>query len=310
MNKLDACLRDCAGATPPTGWVESAPMEMQHSTITLQPGIYILRHPQGGAPMSVGRAIGAAECEGRIEAMFTPGTHGTLLRSSADCIILQVFDAPVALLISSYLEKAGDKAPSLKVDKVALDVAQSLASKAAVQAPHRERVIEIVPQGITVIGHIERTGDVVAGPATRLGDPANGLRLEGFQVMWPDKPTGVDIVYAISVEGHGKTEAVRTGNFAGTRGQGRRITELVFSLEGANAGQYALAGEVCFSGGFKVPIEAGAALSGPSGLEHLASLMLLVNPAPQKAKKTPNPWENPSKTKVLKSKKPTPKKNS
>lgn len=278
-------------------------MKMQHSIITLQPGIYIVRHPSGGAPMSVGRAIGGDGCDGRIEAMFTPGTHGTLLRSAADCIVLQVFDAPAALLVTCYLEREGDLAAPLRVDKVGLEAAQTVQSPIESAASQRERVIEVAPQGITLIGHIERTGDVVAAPGTRLGEPSSGLRLEGFQVVWPDKAPGVEIVYTVSVEGQGKTQPVPTGNYCGTRREGRRITEVVFSLEGPNASKYALDGQACFSGGFQVPVQGATSLSGPSGLEHLTALELRIGASSGGVRHKTNPWENPSKTKVLKAKK-------
>ncbi len=282
-------------------------MEMQHTTLTLQPGIYILRHPGNGmAPMSIGRAYGGDSCDGRVEAMFTPGTHGTLLRTGADCIVLQLFNAPVALLVTAYLERTGDPTPALRVDQIGLAPA-SPTSPARSGNTAQERTIEIPPEGISVIGHIERMGDVVAMHSQQLGEPSTGLRLEGFQVMWPDKPEGVELVYSVSIEGHGTTAPAKTGNFVGTRGEGRRITEVNFSLVGKNADVFTLDGDAWFSGGFQVPIGAGESLSGPSGLEHLSALRINVRAgkAQKKSQTSSNPWENPSRTKVLKSKSAT-----
>lgn len=140
---------------------------------------------------------------------------------------------------------------------------------------------------------------MVAAEGELLGDENSSFRLEGFQLMWPDKPQGVDVAYNISVEGFGATPVVKTGNFCGTRGEARRITEVTFTLVGPDADKYELNGTACFSGGFKLPVESGIPLGGPSGLEHLTAITLRPVVAGGKKK---NPWAEPGKTKVFKSK--------
>jgi hypothetical protein len=265
-------------------------MELANSIVTLQPGIYILRHPQTGMPpLSIARAAANVQHNGQIQALYTPGSDGSVLRDGHDCIVMQVLNSPVDLLVTAYLDKAGASVPALKIDKIRLDGDETMGQKA----------LEVPQKGLSLIGHVERAGDIVAKSGEKLGDPAKNLRIEGFQVMWPDKPAGLDLTYSARVEGMGNSPTVSVGQFCGTRNAARRIVGVTFALTGAKAAEYELKGKAFFSGGYDADIESGAALSGPSGMEHLAGIQLQVQPAaaPKKGK---GAWDASSRTKVFK----------
>jgi len=301
--------------------------EIHSSLVLFKPGMYIVRHPGNGlAPMSLGRTPGTPGKNGKIELLSTPGTDGCVLRSDADCIVLQVLDAPVQFLVSAYLPHAGAPVPVLRMDRIALGdgldagiatpspaaqpvkvAATPLAPPPAAQAQMVAQTpaaaprtpITIAAQGITVIGHVERLGDTVAADGAYLGDPGSAHRVEGFQVMWPDRPAGVDLSYAIRVEGAEPSAAVQTGKFCGSRGKAKRITEVTFALVGPQSKQYQLEGTACFSGGFRVPLHSGVALTGPSGLEHLTALSLRAIAARGDAVGTVNPWDASPQTRIF-----------
>jgi hypothetical protein len=266
-------------------------MEVKSSILTLAPGVYILRHPKGGlAPLSVSRApAGGGAAEGTIQQISSERSGGSILRDGSDCIVMQVCGAPVTLLVAAFLAHADDTVPALRVDQVGLDPAPAAGGGAP---------IVIGGRGISIIGHIERTGDVVAGQGQLLGEADSGLRLEGFQVMWPDRPEGVDLAYRIAVEGGESTPIVKTGKFCGTKGEARRITELSFVLVGPAVADWRLEGTACFSGGYALPVQSGQALSGPSGLEHLTALGLNVVAA-RAGDPADNPWQESARTKVF-----------
>lgn len=275
--------------------------------------MYILRHPkQGMAPLSVARAPGAPG-EGKMDTLGTSGTHNTLLRDGSDCIVVHISEGPVSLLVTAFLEQKGDPVPALRVDQIGLDrpgagPALAMTQQAAPRPAPRQiqpaapaaKAIEIGASGITLIGHVEREGDVVAAPGEVLGDPASLLRLEGFQVMWPDRPEGVDLAYNIVVEGGGALPMVKSGKFCGTRGEARRIIAVTFALIGPQASHWRLDGTVYFSGGFQVPLQSAVPLSGPSGLEHLTAVNLSATLDEQPGAQR-NPWQESASTKVFKS---------
>jgi hypothetical protein len=286
-------------------------MNITTSIVVLKPGMYVLRHPKGGQPaLTVTRAPGTAANNGKLELLATSNTHGSILRDGGDCIVMYVSEAPVELAVSAYLSDAAAAVPALRIDQIALDSATAAtgapAKGAAAAVTAGQRQIQISDKGVSIIAHIERTGDMVAGDGAAVGDPAKGLRVEGFQVMWPDRPAGADLSYSINVEGMGQMPAVTTGKFCGTRGQARRITELNFTLVGPDAAQYALEGTAWFTGGFQLPISSGSTLGGPSGLEHLTALSLKVVPATAATGTAGNPWTESATTKVFKAKAASP----
>ncbi len=272
-------------------------MEMQSSLVTLKPGIYILRHPKVGMPpLSISRTPHGI---GKFEVLSTPGTQGSVLRDGSDCIVMHVFDAPIEILVTAYLEHADSIVPTLKIDQVGLDAPRT-AQERSLPSASSPKPIEVSATGISVIGHIERTGDVVASESKQLGQVGSNLRLEGFQVMWPDKPAGVDLTYGLTLEGGESTPMVSVGQFCGTRNMARRVTEVTFALTGPQAQQYQLEGIAHFSGGFQTPIVSGIALSGPSGLEHLTSIGLQAIAAPEAKQVALNPWKDAARTQVFK----------
>lgn len=279
-------------------------MEISSSIVLLQPGLYVLRHPKvSGVALTVNRA---PNCLGKIEVLSTPKTNGSVLRDGSDCIVMLISHAAAELLVTAISERALDTQVAIKIDRIALDPDPVMATMPApvglVTPVNGSKPIEIGPTGLSIIGHVERLGDVVVSEGAVLGKLDSTQRVEGFQLMWPDKPAGVDLAYNISVEGFGSTPVVKTGNFCGTRGEARRITEVTFTLIGPEASRYRLDGNAYFSGGFKLPIESGIPLGGPSGLEHLTAISL--RPVLRTAKDEPagNPWNDEAKTKVFKSK--------
>lgn len=272
-------------------------MHLKNSILRLQPGIHILRHPKGGPAFTVSRSPGDATCTGQLEILSTEKTQGAILRDGADCIVLLVKHAPVEMLITAYLASAEDIPPAIRLDTVGLDAENKLPVPDPSGA--KNGAFRINELGVSLIGHVENMGDIVVSDGALLGDPNKQFRLEGFQVIWPDKPPSVDISYSVSVEGAGELPSVTVGNFCGTRGEARRITEVTFSLIGDDAAKFELAGTAHFSGGFQTPISSGLTLSGPSGFEHLTCLSLKALPSSKKTKVT-NAWLDSPKTKTFK----------
>jgi len=274
-------------------------MQIYTTVIQLQPGFYILRHPGGTMPpLSI---AATPTSKGEIHTLTAQAHRGMILENAADCIVMRVDRAPVELLIAAYASQGAAVAPAMKVDRIALgNPAAPVAPTAPAASAAPQKQIVIKDKGISLVGHVELLGDVVAGEGETLGRPNTPQRVEGFQIMWPDRPEGVDIAYNVAVEGLGTSPVVKSGQFAGTRREAKRIVETTFALIGPNAAQYQLAGTAYFSGGYQIPVSSGAALSGPSGMEHLTGLSISVTPAVRRAvPKAGNVWEASARTKVF-----------
>lgn len=248
-------------------------MVLKNTIVALQPGMYVLRHPGAGmAPLSVTRVPGMGQSEGAMESLATSGTQGALLRSASDCIVLRISNGPVELLVTAFLAREGEPVPALRVDRIDLDDAAGAAT-APIDAAQKPFVIS--PQGLSIIAHVDGRGDVLAGNGEVLGEPEGMQAITGLQLMWPDRPAGVDVAYSVTLEGYAGLPAVRTGNFCGARDKGLRMNGLCIELVGEHAAQFRLDGVAFFSGGFQVCF-GGGAVSGPSGFEHLVALSLKV----------------------------------
>ncbi|UGQ45244.1 hypothetical protein [Massilia endophytica] len=239
---------------------------IHHSTVVLRPGLYILRHPGRGGPLSIGRAAGDPAHCGTMEQLSTPGTHGAVLRGPQDCIVLQVATAPVELLVSAY----GAEPAELRLDAIDL-------------SPPRP-ALQVPAQGVSVVGYVDGAGEQVASGGALLGSTGDGGRLEGLQLLWPDRPEDVDLVCRITMEGKGHSPVVPSGRFLGSRGEGGRIVALSIGLAGPGAANYQLTGWAYFSGAYMLPVTSGAVLSGPTGLEHLTGIGVNVQAVLQEAK--------------------------
>lgn len=274
-------------------------MTITNTILTLKPGLHILRYPKGEtATFVIARAPGG---NGQMQTLSTPATRGNLLQNGADCIVILVSDAEIDLMINAILPEGQTETPRLRVDQVGLDEVPVPSLSNFPIAPSAQIVFEVSPSGLSLIGHIETKGDVLAQASAILGDADAKLRVEGFQIVWPDKPSDVELSYSAGIEGLGLLPTVAVGTFCGTRGEARRINEVVFSLNGEGASGLELHGTAYFSGGFKMPIANNMRISGPSGFEHLVALQVNVSAATPAATINANPWENAQKTSIFKS---------
>ncbi|WP_396190624.1 hypothetical protein [Flavobacterium sp.] len=134
---------------------------------------------------------------------------------------------------------------------------------------------------VALIGHIQNVGDVQVKD-NWLGDPKSNNRLEGFAVKAKDLPEGTKLVYACTFANE-KLQPQMTGDsqFIGTRQKAQPIKSVVFTLDGEQAEQFELSGEAAFTGGERVAITAGQAITSANGKGHLVALHLKITARPE-----------------------------
>jgi hypothetical protein len=271
-------------------------MHILTSVVQLQPGLYLLRHPGPNMPpLSVTQA---PHTRAEIDVLTARASGALVLENGSDCIVMRVAHAPADLLVAAFSNTAAAMAPAMKVDRVALDAPALVPSSMSpaqrantvtqpVQRPAQNPLV-IKKQGVSIIGHVEGQAAIAASEGQVCGNPASLQRLEGFQLMWPDRPDGVDLAYSVALEGQSPLPAARSGMYVGGRGHSRRITEVCITLIGPHAHRFQLQGTAYFSGGHAIALHSGVPTSGPSGLEHLTALALHTELAQPASAAAPN----------------------
>lgn len=171
----------------------------------------------------------------------------------------------------------------LRVDRIdtSVDIIRSeqqrsapvVASKALEVAARAER--HGSPVVLKLIGHVQAQGDVTANEW--VGNIDQEARLEGFAVVWPNKPQGVDIAYSCKVADV-LQPAVLSGNFSGSRGKRAPITAVAMALVGPRRAEYVLDAQAVFAGCPPQDLVDGQEVTAQQGQAKLVALHVSITP--------------------------------
>ncbi|MGY3614469.1 hypothetical protein [Bradyrhizobium sp. USDA 10063] len=129
--------------------------------------------------------------------------------------------------------------------------------------------------GLKVLGHVAGRGDVIVGPNAWIAGPTAPSRVEGVALEWPDKPSGLDIRYAVQFANGqaGSGRMVPLGAYAGTRGRALPITGVVLEMNGTDELEF-----VAEAGFLNAPtlraVGKRVVLSGPTNREPLVGIRI------------------------------------
>jgi hypothetical protein len=132
-----------------------------------------------------------------------------------------------------------------------------------------------VAEGLKLLGHVAGRGDVVVGPNAWIAGPTAPSRVEGVALEWPDRPTGLDIRYAVQFANGqaGSGRMVPLGAYAGTRGRALPITGVVLEMSGTEELEF-----VAEAGFLNAPtlraVGKRVVLSGPTNREPLVGIRI------------------------------------
>ena len=267
----------------------------------LPQGLYVIRlaplQPgQAPNPVNLTQAPDSAESVG-----FFPSEHVVrqTLALPGDCLIVRIKENGGKLVATEFHgnNQSGSRLvvnaldhperPALAIDIQATTPVASTA--ASLTPPRKKQPAKMLPPlpleegGISValIGHIQNVGDVQVKD-NWLGDPDSNNRLEGFAIKAKDLPEGTKLVYACTfANSKHQPQMTGDGQFIGTRQKAQPIKALVFTLDGEQAGQYQLSGDVAFTGGKRIPITAQEQLACPDGKGHLVAIHLKITAKPE-----------------------------
>lgn len=140
-------------------------------------------------------------------------------------------------------------------------------------------------EGLSILAHVSRRGDIIASVGEWVCGPASPHPIEGLELTWPDRPAGVDILMsAIIRDGTRKAlPPVSIGHFAGSRQKAAPIIGLTLNLSGPAAHLYTLEVSALFLGGALIA-RSGVfiELSGENGSAPLVGLKASIRAAGSK----------------------------
>lgn len=237
-----------------------------------KPGLYCVLY--GGAEDARNPPKILLTCEPGSQDAVTflpaPELQPGVLSAIGDVTAVRVDRVASVLLTVVASPLTGSDKVSVQVDRL------GLAESGVAAAPGRRIAAPRVQHKVhklRMVGHVERQGDLAIDTPAWLGKSKSKARIEGFSVLWPGRPYGIDLSYGVSVLGRGRQPDSLTGGFVGTRGEAAPIDAVTFDLVGDRASSFELSVEAAFSDGSVVgPLAAPADLSGPTGREYLVGL--------------------------------------
>ncbi|AXA68938.1 cell wall-binding repeat 2 family protein [Pseudomonas oryzihabitans] len=266
--------------------MDDSPFTFKTRLLTLEPGMYIVRYAS--------QEIAEEPCLislqpapiGKSSVDFFPGetvVRNTLSRLG-DTLIVRVKNGAGTLLITEY--QRADlpvRQVDLRVDRIdtSADIIRSeqqrkapvVASKALEAAARAER--HGSPVVLKLIGHVQAQGDVTADEW--VGNLDQEARLEGFAIVWPNKPPGVDVAYSCKVADV-LQPAVLSGNFSGSRGKRAPITAVAMALVGPRRAEYVLDAQAVFAGCPPQDLVDGQEVTAQQGQAKLVALHVSITP--------------------------------
>jgi len=261
--------------------------EEQTTEISVERGLYVLRYESAkltGDPPSI-FIRPATGSEHAVRLIAVPGTDDNRLSiPSSNMVVLAYQDA--ALRITSRARtRNGSVQANLRLEPLGkgpgLDDVLNKASSSTTSAvsPSYSSFSPLPKPDITVLMHVSRRGDVVAGPDIWVGGPEAPAQIEGIEVRWTSPIPNLDIEYqALGHSPGGQwAEWTPSGRFVGTRGQARPLVGMRFRLTQARSSDFQVQAEALFNDGtaFRKSGQQVELIS-PSGIVALVGLRLSV----------------------------------
>jgi hypothetical protein len=251
-------------------------------------GLFILRYVSSNAGVPAAQAAAAPSIKVSshnakdVELIAWPGASANELLGPGDGVVLRVSrDTTIALEVIPS-RAGGSVDAELHLEPVSRLAHGGFSRSNNVASAVGRVTAEMEVDGIEILAHVSRRGDVVIPAGEWICGPEYPMAIEGIEIRWPHRPRGLEITTNVSVSKNGlrNLPAAQTGTFAGTRGRAAPITGIELSLAGARARDFVLHSDALFLGS-AVQSKRGRSisLSGPSGREPLVGLRLSIDGA-------------------------------
>lgn len=243
-------------------------------------GLFVLRYISSDGQGNAARIVVKPSAGSKVE-LITEDLSGVgIMSAPGEALVVRAIE-PGSLDVSIGAGGSAHRHAHLVFERVTATVVPVASS--AGDSLFAPAVAAVRTPSIEILAHVARRGDVVVGSGEWISGPQFPLAIEGLQILWRDRPADVDLeIEAVhSVRGRRQSlGTVQAGAFIGTRGMAAPLTALSLSLTGSRALRYSLQCEALFLGAqVQRRSGMGVKLSGPTGLEPLVGLCLLIVPA-------------------------------
>jgi hypothetical protein len=249
-------------------------LHSQQKTLDVQKGLLLIKYESSGhaaCPPTV-RVSADLGSENSIELILPPDADEAVLWSPGATLVVRALrDARLRVIVTSA-DTTGSTSAKVQVSTLSNDPQGA-----------RSRVIEPLDlSGLRLLGHVAGRGDVVVDVENWVAGPSAPSRIEGIAIQWPNKPSSLDLRYAVTIGGPRPIlgQLVEIGQFAGSRGRALPLVGATFEISGPAAVDTQLSVEAIFLGSPTMKVVGRrVVLSGPTGREPLVGIRLLIEKA-------------------------------
>lgn len=240
-------------------------------------GLFVLRYSASAGGLRAPAVAVESEPHSGVTILSENNAARTMLHAPGDAVVVHALrDAHIRISVLPRTAASSTDA-QLVLERVSCSV--------PAEAVFEEKTPVVAPASLatgelSVLAHVSRRGDVTAQAGQWVCGPDAPLAIEGLELVWPDKPEGVDILTAavINMRGRRVQPPAKIGQFVGTRQKAAPIVGLTLNLTGALAHRYVLQVEALFLGGSLVSrTGVFVELAGDTGFEPLVGLKLSVS---------------------------------
>lgn len=243
----------------------------QQKMLSLDRGLFFINYKSAEDSVSPPRVI-VAPAQGherRMEIILHPdATEPTLCKPDSGLVVRVNTPATLQVQVRA-MRPGGSRSAIVRVEQIQPGRIPDAPDSGNGMGLH------VATEGLKVLGHVAGRGDIIVGPNAWIAGPAAPSRVEGVALEWPDKPSSVEIRYAVQLANGqtGSGRMVPLGAYAGTRGRALPLTGIVLEMSGTEELKF-----VAEAGFLNAPtlraVGKRVVLSGPTNREPLVGLRI------------------------------------
>jgi hypothetical protein len=253
-------------------------------TIRVAQGLFVLRYVSSRAGLN-SPVVAVSASSGSGVQVIGPSDENANLASPGDALVIKAArDSFITVSVTPSIPN-GSRDAELVLERVSTSVRRLEKAEMMLDQP-KAHVGSQALGDLEILAHVARRGDVLVRAGEWVCGPQVPMAIEGLELRWNNKPSGVDIVSraTVNARSHHELPEQPTGKFLGTRGRAAPITSLAMTLVGPGSSGLSLKCDALFLGlSVKTVSGRSCEVSGTTGHEPLVGLRVVLMSALDKA---------------------------